>query len=123
MEQFEVGIQKLKVFCTLGCFPQEREAKTLIEVDLRFHLSDLPSEDAIDKTVDYVQVASVVKRTLEEGRFYLLEIALLALKEALFSSFSKVDALDLTIWKKDSLEGCESTFVHLKAKRVKGQTL
>lgn len=56
--------------------------------------------------IDYAEAAELIKRVIREGRFGLLEDALLELQRALKTRFPVIDSLTLKIAKPEILPDC-----------------
>lgn len=117
MATAELGIERLVVECILGCLSQERIERRSIEVDVALTYRQAPLGDTIHNAVNYLDIAESVTATLTNGSFHLLETAAQAIATALFTKFSSVDRLIVTVRKRGMVPGGECAYVRLTAER------
>ncbi|MGB9886933.1 MAG: dihydroneopterin aldolase [Moorellales bacterium] len=77
----KILLEGMRFYAFHGLEPQEERRGQVFVVDVELHLDLAPAgrEDNLDRSVDYAQVYSLIRKTVEEERFALLE----ALAEAL----------------------------------------
>jgi dihydroneopterin aldolase len=76
-------------------FPQMLEVDLVIEADL----SAAASSDALADTVDYGPLVTLTERTVEQGRFTLLEGLAGALASAVLAAAPRVEAVTVRVRK------------------------
>jgi len=97
----QIHIEALIFDAIIGLLDSERERPQRVVVDL-----------AADYTynqkdfVDYADIVSLIKETIQTRRYKLLEEALLELKELLHHAFPQIYSLTLKISKPDILPEC-----------------
>ena len=95
-----ISIEALTFECIVGILPEERTTPQVVQVDVT--LEYLYEEHFID----YGKLVTLIKRVMKEGRFTLLEEALLSLEEEICKSIDeaiKVNRLQIKIAKPNIL--------------------
>lgn len=82
----EVELRGLEVFGHHGVTDEEQEAGVTLLWDVSWRLGEVP-EDDLSATVDYVEVAEVVKEVSDSRRFQLLESLAEAAADAIHARF------------------------------------
>ncbi len=97
-----IEISNLKLELIIGVLPKERQSLQRLIVDLEadYHY-------AKGEFLDYAQICSKIRHILVEGKFALLEDALLALKEEILQSYPNIERLFLRLSKPDILPDCQ----------------
>lgn len=101
-KSFVVEIKELTFDTIIGILDFERETSQKVIIDISF--SYLYSETSKD-FVNYAEVASLVKNTMIEKKFELIEEAILNLEELLLKTFP-IENLVIKIAKPDILDDC-----------------
>ncbi len=83
----EVELRGLEVFGHHGVTEEEQEAGVTLLWDVAWRLGDV-SEDDLSATVDYVEVAEVVREVSGSRRFQLLESLAESVADAIYGRFS-----------------------------------
>ena len=94
-----IEIRDLRVEAIIGILPEERTVPQTVLVDLSAEYR----YDG-DSFLDYAALAELIRRTLIEERFGLLEEALTILKERIFKEFPMIERLELRLGKPDILD-------------------
>lgn len=83
-----IGFEELTVYCIIGTETKERKTKQPLLIDLKVKSSftSCGESDAIEDTINYVELASTVSKVLIDGKYRLLEKAA---HEALFALFDE----------------------------------
>lgn len=73
----QVFIEQLEISCIIGILPHERLEKQPLIVDVAFDLdiARAAKSGSLERSLDYVQAATLIKTTLEMRQFELLETA------------------------------------------------
>jgi 7,8-dihydroneopterin aldolase/epimerase/oxygenase len=95
-----VECEALEIFGRHGVEDEERERGQVFLYDLRLEVSDSAESDRLEDTVDYVEVAEVVKGVSEARTFNLLEALAAAVADALIERFP-VDRVRVRVRKRD----------------------
>ena len=84
MKVMTLEINGIEVECVIGDLPEERERLQKLLVDLELELpDDVVETDALEDTVDYVEIAAEVRATLVAAKCRMIErAAFLAAKAA-----------------------------------------
>jgi dihydroneopterin aldolase len=82
-----VEVEALEVFGHHGAREEERAAGQAFLYDVRLEVSDAALSDRLEDTVDYVQVAEMVRDVSEASRFNLLEALAAAVADAIAERF------------------------------------
>ena len=107
-----VEIRKLRVEAVIGILPEERTAPQIVLVDLS---AEYPYDG--NGFLDYAALAELIRRTLIEERFGLLEEALTILKERIFTEYPQIERLELRLGKPDILDNAH-VFVSERWNRI-----
>lgn len=69
-----IFIEGLRVDAWVGIYPRERAAAQTVEFDLKFGIPEFAAlHDDIADSIDYAEVADVIRSELAERRFNLIE--------------------------------------------------
>ncbi len=73
----QLELQGIHVPCIIGDRPEERVREGALRVDLTltFDFAPVAQRDAVEATVDYVQVTERVRRVLQAGKYQMIERA------------------------------------------------
>jgi 7,8-dihydroneopterin aldolase/epimerase/oxygenase len=82
-----VELGGLEVFGHHGATEEEQRDGRILVYDLAWELPAEPPEDELDDTVDYEQVAAVVREVSDGRRFRLLESLAAAVADAVLERF------------------------------------
>ena len=96
-----IEIRDLRIEAIIGILPEERHTPQPILVDLE---ADYRYDG--ERFLDYAALAEWIRRTLVEGKFGLLEEALMTLKEGIFDAHPFIDRLSLRLSKPEILPNC-----------------
>lgn len=100
-----IKIESLSVKTFIGLYPEEKLAPQELLIDLKIIFDAnraMASDDLLD-TIDYFQIASLVKEKVEASNFLLLEKLAHFILEIVIK-FNKVKAAEVTIYKPKALE-------------------
>jgi len=96
-----IHIEALTFDAIIGLLDSERERPQRVVIDLT---ADYTYNQK--NFVDYADIVSLIKETIQTRRYKLLEEALLELKELLHQAFPQIYSLTLKISKPDILPKC-----------------
>jgi dihydroneopterin aldolase len=96
-----IEIRELRIEAIIGILPEERHTPQPILVDLE---ADYRYDG--EHFLDYAALAEWIRRILVEGKFGLLEEALVTLKEGIFDAYPSIDRLFLRLSKPEILPDC-----------------
>lgn len=116
MNTLYVGISKILTTCILG-LDEERQREQTICIDFRLELPCKLKKDTIDDTVNYADVAHLIKKTAKTGKFVLLETIAYTLCEKILKEFPKVTGVYVKVLKFVPLPDCEASFSECELKR------
>ncbi|ADV47151.1 dihydroneopterin aldolase [Nitratifractor salsuginis] len=97
----KIEIREFRLEAIIGILPEERHTPQALIVDLEAEYSY-----AAQGFLDYAQLCELIRHILLEGKFSLLEEALLVLKERIFENYPHIDYLFLRLSKPDILSDC-----------------
>ena len=94
MNEVAIGFEKLRVFCVIGVYPEERLTPQEIWIDLKVRAQATSfTGDYLSSTVDYAGLAQLCRQIAEKSAFQLLESLASALIKELFRQFPLVFAV------------------------------
>ena len=96
----KIEINKLTFKCIIGILDFERIKKQKVIVNISFEY-----EFSKDFFIDYAEVSTLIKNTMKEKQFLLLEDAILDLENLLLNKFP-IKNLNIKISKPDILKNC-----------------
>ena len=83
-----VELVGLEVFGHHGATDQEQQLGRTLVYDLDWDLAEEPADDRLEDTVDYEQVAALVREVSDGRRFRLLEALAAAVADAVLGRFA-----------------------------------
>lgn len=96
----KIEIEQLTFKCIIGILDFERVKKQKVVINLRFDY-----DFSKDNFIDYSEVANLVKKTMKEHKFELLEDAIKTIKTLLENTYT-IKNLKLKISKPNILKDC-----------------
>ncbi|PRM90072.1 dihydroneopterin aldolase [Aliarcobacter cryaerophilus] len=96
----KIEIEQLTFKCIIGILDFERVKKQKVIINLRFDY-----DFSKDNFIDYSEVANLVKKTMKEHKFELLEDAIKTIKTLLENTYT-IKNLKLKISKPNILKDC-----------------
>jgi len=110
-------LDDIGVDCIIGDLPDERNRTQHLRVDLRLELPDDAADtDALEDTVDYVELTEAVRRSLVEAKCRLIERAARLAAETAMSD-QRVRAVEAKVLKSGIVPGLASASVIFKLER------
>ena len=96
-----IEIEDFRFKTIIGVLDFEREKEQEVVINLK------ASYSYENKSyIDYVQICNLIKTLMQKQKFFLLEEALVAIKEEIFKEFELIDSLYLKISKPNILKDC-----------------
>ncbi|QKF60076.1 dihydroneopterin aldolase [Aliarcobacter lanthieri] len=96
----KIEIENLQFKCIIGILDFERVKKQRVIINISFDY------DFVDNSfIDYSEVSNLVKKTMKEKKFNLLEDAIKTIEKILYESYD-IKNLNLKISKPDILKDC-----------------
>ncbi|QOP45264.1 dihydroneopterin aldolase [Sulfurimonas paralvinellae] len=97
----KIFIEDLNFQCIIGILDFERKQEQDVIINLEI-------EYTYDKNefINYADVAELIKKTMKQEKYLLIEDALLNLSQILKENFSKINTLNLKITKSSILPDC-----------------
>ncbi len=97
----KIVIEDLQFECIIGILDFERETAQRVIVNLEINYQYKES------FIDYAQVVDVIKKSMLEKKYLLIEDALSDLSQILKEKFAKINTLNLKITKPSILPDCQ----------------
>jgi len=99
-----ISVEALTFKAVIGILDFERTAPQSVRADIR-----IGYRYEAGSFIDYARIAEVVRQTVTEKRFGLLEEAIETLAACLKSEFPAIETLELSLCKPDILPDCSVT--------------
>lgn len=114
-----IGFEGLQIEAIIGVYEQERSHPQALFLDLllEYDAREAIRTDREDAALDYTQVAEVLRDTITQGSFGLLETLAYESAQVLFSRFEKIISLELCVRKPGGLPGALNSLVRYQARR------
>ncbi len=114
----KVGFEHYRIDCLIGCYPEERQTKQPIYVDLSvtvLHQEFIKSDD-LEDCMNYEALAHLATEVALSGEFHLLETFAYELIHKIFSLFS-VESIDLKVKKPFAIPSAKCAFVEIQCRK------
>ncbi len=97
----KILIKGLKIFAYHGVNPEEKVngQEFILDITLHADLKEAKNSDDLDKTVNYSKVIKAVTAAFCEKSFDLIEAAAKHVTNRIFTDFSPVKSIDITLKK------------------------
>ena len=117
----KILLEGMRFYAFHGLEPQEKRQGQVFVVDVELYLDLAPAgrEDNLDRSVDYAQVYSLIRRTVEEERFDLLEALAEALASRLLAAYP-VQAVRVRVRKPRPPIGGDYAYFGVEIRRERG---
>jgi dihydroneopterin aldolase len=115
MIEVRTGFRKFEIYCVIGVYPQERNRKQLLYLDLEvsYNGTEGIQTDKEDKAVDYTQIATLVQRVCVDGEFGLLETLVYHCAQRILETFHLVHQVTVEVTKPFGLPGSSGSFAKI----------
>lgn len=112
-------INNLKLTVKIGCYEDEKlqEQEIIISLKLYGNFNDAEKTDQIEKTINYVEVISDIKKTLQEKHHTLVEHACKKVSKTLFKNHKMLEKIELTLLKPHAITEAEAVGYYLEENR------
>lgn len=119
----QVIIKNLKIFAYHGVHDFEKKNGQDFFIDAVLDLPEMPGfeSDEISQLISYSEVVRVIKKVMTEKSYNLIEKAAMKIISEIFSSFSEVKAVDITVKKPHAPIKEEFEYVAVRFKRMRGE--
>ena len=114
----KIHIRDLLLRCVIGIFPEEREHKqdVLINVVMWADLTEAGQSDDIHDTVDYKRIAKAISAALETSSYYLIEKMAQVVADICLAD-PRVEKVEVTIDKPGALRFARASAVSIYRER------
>ena len=114
-----IVIEGLKVPTVIGCFDWERQIvqPLLLDLTLFTDLSIAAQSDELDDTLNYAEICELAAKTIQEAAPKLIEYAAQLVLDTLFTRFSAVTRIQITIRKPAIIPAAQSVGIRLERAR------
>jgi len=108
----------LEVTCIIGDLPEERQREQVLvlNVTLALDLSPVLASDALQDTVDYVELSETIRETLRVKQFRMIESAA-ACAAHVCLLHARVDAVTVRVEKSGAIPGLKAAAVTVERKK------
>ncbi len=111
-----VGVRELRIDCVIGTEPEERLAEQRLHIDLEVELERLGG-DELANTVDYREMARLVRSLASTQRFQLIESLAEEAARLLLERWPAVYAARIEVRKPGAVDGAEHAFCRVEERR------
>lgn len=119
----QIIIKNLKIFAYHGVHDFEKKNGQDFFIDAVLDLPEMPGfeSDEISQVISYSVVVRAIKKVMTEKSYDLIEKAAMKIISEIFSSFSEVKAVDITVKKPHAPIKEEFEYVAVRFKRMRGE--
>lgn len=119
----QIIIKNLKIFAYHGVHDFEKKDGQDFFVDAVLDLTEMPGfeTDEINQVISYSAVVKAIKKVMTEKSYNLIEKAAVEIISEIFSSFSEVKSVDITVKKPHAPIKEEFEYVAVRFKKVRGE--
>lgn len=112
-------IEGLKVDTVIGCFNWERQIIQPLMLDLTIHndLTHAARSDELEDTLNYAQICELVAQVIQQAQPKLIEHAAQLVLECLFTTFSSIESIVITIRKPAIIAQANAVGIRLERNR------
>ena len=119
MALFRIEIRDVEIYGHHGVYEKERSEGQLFWIDAFIEINELPPNDDISSTLDYVEVINEISAVNEDEKFHLLETFAKVLVERLFVKFAMIERIEIRVRKRLRLDGAKLKDVAVILKRAR----
>lgn len=119
----QIIVKNLKIFAYHGVHDFEKKDGQDFFVDAVLDLTEMPGfeTDEINQVISYSEVVRVIKKVMTEKSYNLIEKAAVEIISEIFSSFSEVESVDITVKKPHAPIKEDFEYVAVRFKKVRGE--
>ena len=112
-------IEGLKVDTVVGCFNWERQIiqPLLLDLTLQTNLEQASNSDELEDTMNYAEICEISAKVIQEAQPKLIEHAAKLVINALFTQFSAIESIIITIRKPAIIPQANSVGIRLERHR------
>ena len=112
-------IEGLKVETVVGCFTWERQIQQPLMLDLIIatNLSQAAASDELQDTLNYAEICSISAQVIQQAAPKLIEHAAQLVLDALFTTFTAIESISITIRKPAIIPEANSVGIRLERHR------
>ena len=112
-------IEGLKVETVVGCFAWERQIQQPLMLDLIIatNLSQAAASDELQDTLNYAEICSISAEVIQQAAPKLIEHAAQLVLDALFTTFTAIESISITIRKPAIIPEANSVGIRLERHR------
>lgn len=112
-------IEGLKVETVIGCFDWERQIIQPLMLDLviQTDLEQASNSDALADTLNYAEICEISAQVIQQAQPELIEHAAKLVLNALFTTFTAVESIKITIRKPAIIAQANSVGIRLERHR------
>ncbi len=100
-----IEIDTLRFEAIIGLLPFERNMPQTVEVDITIEYR-YPCSSCRSGYIDYAKIVEVVKNHIMEGRYQLLEDAIVGVKNSIIALYPQITSMTISISKPNILPDC-----------------
>ena len=112
-------IEGLKVDTVVGCFNWERQniQPLMLDLTLQTNLEQASNSDELEDTMNYAEICEISAKVIQEAQPKLIEHAAKLVINALFTQFSAIESIIITIRKPAIIPQANSVGIRLERHR------
>lgn len=101
MQSDQIHLKGIECYCKLGVYDIERELGQCVHIDLELDLdlSNAGKSDNVSDTINYVDISNTVQEITKSKPYHLIEHLCQSICNGLFEKFSKLNAVQIHIFK------------------------
>lgn len=119
----QIIIKNLKIFAYHGVHDFEKKDGQDFFVDAIIDVTEMQGfeTDEISEVISYSEVVRIIKRVMTENSYNLIEKVAVKIISEIFSSFSEVETVDITVKKPHAPIKEEFEYVAVRFKKARGE--
>lgn len=112
----KLTIEALELTTTIGALPFERQIKQKLWLDVSIHLdiTAASTDDDLNKTLDYGNLAEHLRKIADESTFELIEALVNRLKEAIIQKYPQITSGKLKLHKNGAIPKARSVSIEIE---------
>lgn len=114
----KLGVQHLRLPCSIGCYPWEKERKRIIDVDITvgYDITRAAETDALEDAIDYDKLVGLASGLTEANHYHLVEKLAVDVLREIFNRF-QVESVHVCVRKPGAVDGADWTVVEVEESR------
>lgn len=112
-------IEGLKVETVVGCFNWERQIiqPLMLDLTIQTDLEQASNSDALADTLNYAEICEISSKVIQDAKPELIEHAAKLVLNALFTTFTAIESINITIRKPAIIAQANSVGIRLERHR------